>query len=68
LFRVIANAVALHIRIKEYQADQKTHHTTLAGYPIPDDLVGTDYAEKQQHFEVCTFFERLISFSDILFK
>lgn len=54
LFRILANAVALHIRIREYETDQQTHKT-LAEYPIPDDI-GIDYAEKHQHFEVCVHF------------
>jgi hypothetical protein len=53
LVRILANAVALHVRIREYQDDQQTYHT-LAEYPIPDDI-GIDSVEKQRHFEVCTF-------------
>ena len=53
LFRILANAAALHIRIRQYQADQETHQT-LATYPVPDDLA-IEYAEKRQFFEVCTF-------------
>lgn len=52
LFRVLANAVALHIPIRECQDNQQTHHA-LVQYTIPDDL-GIDYAIEQQHFEVCT--------------
>ena len=52
LFRILANAAALRTRIKQYQADQETHRRL-------DDLISDDlaieYAEKQQHFEVCTF-------------
>lgn len=44
----------MYTRIKECKADQQTHET-LAEYPIPDDL-GTDNAEKQRHFEVCSTF------------
>lgn len=55
MFRILANAAALHIRIKqpEYQADQETYQN-LTDYPIPEDLA-IEYADKQQYFEVCTF-------------
>ena len=51
LFRILANAAALHIRTRQYQADRETYQS-LADYPIPEDLV-MEYAEKRQFFEVC---------------
>ena len=60
MFRILANAAALHIRLRQYQADQETHQT-LADYPIPDSLA-IEYAEKQQYFEVChILFERSLA-------
>lgn len=59
----------MHIRVRQYQADQETHQA-LADYPVPDSLA-IEYAEKQQHFEVCTFirtFNPDLKSPNLLFK
>ena len=59
MFRILANAAALYTRIRQYRADQEMHQG-LTDYPIPGDLA-IEFAEKQQHFEVCSLFECSIS-------
>lgn len=51
-FRILANAAALQIRLREYYCDQETYQT-LADYPIPEDLT-LEFAEKRLHFEAST--------------
>lgn len=51
MFRVLANAADLHIRIRECEAYQQTHKR-LAEYSTPDGL-NIDHAAQQQDLEVC---------------
>jgi hypothetical protein len=68
LLRILAHAADLQSIKRQYQADQETQKI-LADYPIPVDLA-SEYAEKQQYFEVCTFIRRLLhcKFLNPLFK